>query len=747
MPSINDLCTQLESLMINEREEVINCLCIAWGEPYSQLVQSAWRRKSDAEGIYLSIQKSMQLCVFIHLTHKWDEAAALLDSGTTENFIQELYAQQLKLPIKCLPYTQPVYNINGTLNKNRHIHSYTDLEMQTGQQRTKLCFFLTDIGEQKLILGYPWFTATQLNINWAQGWIKAEQLPLIIPTLEKKKVCIGKCSFTPAGRGTMKHPYTPANGSLYVAQIQILGKGPSTSKKQILTSKLAEQAGSQKGNRETPAKYQWHSKVFSEEAVQHFPESWIWDHAIELKPNMPSIIPRKVYQLTQDEQKALLDFVKEQQAKGYIHPLKSPYAAPFFFIKKKDGKLQSVQNYWWLNEWTIKNCYLLPLISELIAWIQNTKIFTKLDVRWGYNNIHIKKGDKHKAVFIMNLGLFEPTVMFFGLTNSQATFQTMMNAIFAQEIAKGWLIIYMDDILIATRDDPKFHKECIHCILEKLCLHNLYLKPEKYAFKRQKMEFLGVVLKDRMVQMDPAKLKGIADWSQPQCVTDVCAFLGFTRFYCYFMPNYSNIVWPLIQLTKKNAIFQWTEECKVTLEHLKKLICSCPILWQPNYTKAFFLATDTSAYGMGTVLSQEGEINPYTQKPMLCPVAYYSATFTPTQHNYNIYEQEFLGVYMPLMKYRPHLAAMEIPVTILTNHANLLHWKSPQNVNQWVAWWFSDLQDFNLIFKHIPGKIHAAPNMLSQPPRVDKGEHDNEAVTLILERLFVKTTITTPSAI
>ena len=159
----------------------------------------------------------MQLCVFIHLLHKRDEAAALLDSGTTENFIQESYARQLKLPVKCLPHTRPVYNVNRTLNKNQHIHSYTDLEMQTGQQRTKLHFFLTDIGDQKLILGYPWFAATQPNIDWAQGWIEADQLPLIIQAPEKKKVHIGKCSTMPAGRHTIRHPYMPANGSLYVA--------------------------------------------------------------------------------------------------------------------------------------------------------------------------------------------------------------------------------------------------------------------------------------------------------------------------------------------------------------------------------------------------------------------------------------------------------------------------------------------------------------------------------------------------
>ena len=246
MPSIDDLCTQLESLMLDEREEVINHLHIAQGEPYSQLVQSTWRRKSDAEGIYFSIWKSMQLCIFIHLTHKWDEAAALLDSGTTENFIKELYAQQLKLPVKHLPYTWPVYNVDGTLNKNGHIHSYTNLEMQMGQQRTKLCFFLTDIGDQKLILGYTWFTATQPNIDWAWGWIEANQLLLIICAPERKKVHIGKCSTTPAGRHTIKHPYAPANGSLYVTWIQIQGEGPSTSKKQMLASKLVEQVGERK---------------------------------------------------------------------------------------------------------------------------------------------------------------------------------------------------------------------------------------------------------------------------------------------------------------------------------------------------------------------------------------------------------------------------------------------------------------------------------------------------------------------
>jgi len=143
-----------------------------------------------------------------------------------------------------------------------------------------------------------------------------------------------------------------------------------------------------------PTEYRRHRKVFSEEAMQRFPELRVWDHAIKLKLGAPSTLPRKIYALSQLELQELQKFVKEHLAKGYIRPLKSPYAAPFFFIKKKDGKLQPVQDYRHLNEWTIHNCYLLPLIPQLINRVRIKKLFTKFDVRWGYNNVRIKEGNE-----------------------------------------------------------------------------------------------------------------------------------------------------------------------------------------------------------------------------------------------------------------------------------------------------------------------------------------------------------------
>ncbi len=157
-----------------------------------------------------------------------------------------------------------------------------------------------------------------------------------------------------------------------------------------------------------PAEYQHHHHVFSEEAAQWFPPMRPWDHAIDLKPDTPNIIDCKVYPLTQEEDKALVVFLEEQLKKGYIVPSISPYASPFFFVKKKDGKLWPVQDYRKLNKYTIWNRYPLPFIPNLISQVQDAYIFTKFDIWWGYNNIRIKAGDEEKVAFKTKYGLFEP---------------------------------------------------------------------------------------------------------------------------------------------------------------------------------------------------------------------------------------------------------------------------------------------------------------------------------------------------
>ena len=198
----------------------------------------------------------------------------------------------------------------------------------------------------------------------------------------------------------------------------------------------------------------------------------------------------KVYPLAASEQKELDTFLKENLESSWIHPSKSPMASPVFFIKKKDSALFLVQDYRTLNAMTAKNKYLLPLIPELIAKLWGAKYFTKLDVQRGFNNVCMKEGDKWKATFQMNHGLFKPLVMFFGLTNSPATFQTMMNDIFEELISEGVVVVYLDDILIFTETIDEHWK--VTCqVLELLEKHKLYLWPDKCKFEKTTSSTLG----------------------------------------------------------------------------------------------------------------------------------------------------------------------------------------------------------------------------------------------------------------
>jgi len=172
---------------------------------------------------------------------------------------------------------------------------------------------------------------------------------------------------------------------------------------------------------------------------------------------IPRVEPKssKVYLLSPLEQEELDTFLEENLCTGQIRPSKSPIAAPVFFIKKKDGSPQLVQDYRALNAMSVKNRYPLPLISELVSQLCRAKYFTKLDVWWGFNNVRIKPGDEWKAAFCTNRGLFEPLMMFFGMTNSPTTFQTMMNNIFRTLIAEEIVVVYLDNILIFIRTEEE----------------------------------------------------------------------------------------------------------------------------------------------------------------------------------------------------------------------------------------------------------------------------------------------------
>ena len=278
-----------------------------------------------------------------------------------------------------------------------------------------------------------------------------------------------------------------------------------------------------------PEKFHKWIKVFGKKQSEWMSTRKVWDYVIETKE---VFVPRKgkVYPLSREEREKVHEFIQEQLRKGYIRPLKLPQTILVFFVGKKDDKKRMVQDYRYLNKWTIKNNYPLPLISEVVENIGMKRVFTKMDLRWGYNNVQIKERDEWKAAFTTPEGSFKPTVMFFGLTNSLATFQTMMNELFRDLINTGKVAAFIDDVIIGIESEEE-HDELVVEVIKRLEENNLYVKPKKCKWKVREVGFLGVIIGADRIKMEEEKVKGVLDWPIPKCVKDVQKFLGLANYY------------------------------------------------------------------------------------------------------------------------------------------------------------------------------------------------------------------------
>ena len=235
--------------------------------------------------------------------------------------------------------------------------------------------------------------------------------------------------------------------------------------------------------------------------------------------------------------------------------------------------------------------------------LKGAKYFSKMDVRWGYNNIWIRQGDEWKAAFKTNKGLFEPTVMFFGMCNSPATFQSMMDMTFEDIIERGCTVIYMDDIMNFSNNLDTLER-LDKDVLQRLQDNDLYLKPTKCEFKKTKIKYLGMVITEGKITMDSVKVKGLRDWPTPTTVKEVQSFLGFGDFYRKFINKFSELAAPLNGLLKKDTLFHWTSECQESFDTLKQRFTAEPVLMMPDQSRPFQNEADASKYASGTVLTQ-----------------------------------------------------------------------------------------------------------------------------------------------
>jgi len=672
---------------------------------------------------------------------------ALVDSGSDLDFVDWEAAKRMRIPIQRLQKDKYVEGLggNGTLG-----YQTTPLIMIIGDHEVSIQFYVTILPTNiPIILGSQWLKKHDPKIGFKDQTIEFPseyckknccatrcQIEEQIKKNEEKKKeekkkreetaqeiidnyksCLVKLNNRNKEKKD-KHVISIVNKDKCIKKKtceKILKNNKVLSKKYTICCVIKEKEND-KVLEEVPVEYEEYKSVFDEIECNELPPHRIYDCKIKLK-DKDNLFYGPLYPLTEEERTALKEYIKENLEKGFIRPSNSPAGAPVLFVKKKDNTLRLCVDYRRLNENTIRDSYPLPLITELFDRLREARIFTKLDLKSAYNLVRINPGDEYKTAFRTRYGHFEYLVMPFGLKNAPATFQHFINDVLG-EYLDDFAFSYIDDILIYSKNLEE-HRVHVKKVLERLKKNGLYVKLSKCEFETNETTFLGHIISDKGIAMDPAKVKAIKEWPIPTNVTEVQSFIGLCNYYRRFIPSFANIAKPLHNLTKKGVNFDWSTEYNNAFEVLKDAFTKEPILVHANPDLEFIVETDASNFAIGAVLSQR---QPVTNE--LHPICYYSRGLTKSEKNYPIYDKELLAVISACKEWRHYLEGAKHPFKVFTDHKNLTFPRKPELLSQRQIRWNLFLTRFDFSINYRPGKEGGKPDAFSR--RADYSKHDND---------------------
>ena len=438
------------------------------------------------------------------------------------------------------------------------------------------------------------------------------------------------------------------------------------------------------------------------------------EHTIDVDGAKPiKFAPRKVPLAYAGEDRKALEQMLE---KGCIRPSTSPWGAPITFARKKDGSVRCCLDTRALNQVTVKDAYPLPRTEDCINAVAGAKFFSTMDITSAYNQIPIKEEDIPKTAFTTKYGLYEHVTMPFGLCNAPATFQRLMEIVLSK-LQWQTCLIYLDDVICFSSTFDQ-HIERLRGIWQCIRLANLKLKPKKCHLIQTEVKFLGFILSSEGVLPDPDNVARLQEWSTPTCVKHVRAFLGLGNFYRRFIKNYSKLVKPLTDLTKKGTTFQWTDTCQNAFTTLKTALLGPEIMAYPTDDGEYQLACDACDVSIGAVLSQ-------VQQGRERVIAYGSRKLNKAEQNYCVTDKECLAVKHFCEYYRQYLLGRKFKV--VSDHQALKWLFSMKEPKSRIARWIEALSPFNFTLEYKPGRLHTNADAMSRCPNPKSCMCDEDA--------------------
>jgi hypothetical protein len=431
----------------------------------------------------------------------------------------------------------------------------------------------------------------------------------------------------------------------------------------------------------------------------------------EMKISLESDVPFYSHprRLSYSERSEVRDLVQKLLNEGTIKPSESPYASPIVLVKKKNGSTRMCIDYRALNKLTVRDNFPLPLIDDCLEYLNNKKVFSLLDLKSGFHQVRISVESMKYTSFVTPDGQYEYLRMPFGLKNAPSVFQRFINKILKPFIDSGKIVVYMDDILLASEsldEHLSLLSEVLHCI----AVNGLELQVNKCQFAYNSIEYLGFVVSSEGIKPGTAKLAAVQQFPLPSSVKEVQSFLGLCSFFRRFIPGFAQCASPLYKLLHKDVKFDFNDKCLEAFKTLQQLLTSAPVLSIYDPTRETELHTDASKLGYGAVLLQKQNDN------KLHPVAYFSKSIGKHEINYHSYELETLAVVYALARFRVYLAGIRF--TIVTDCNSLALTFNKKDVNSRIARWVWEFQRFNCVAKYRKGTAMGHADALSRNPIV-----------------------------
>jgi hypothetical protein len=331
-------------------------------------------------------------------------------------------------------------------------------------------------------------------------------------------------------------------------------------------------------------------------------------------------------------------------------------------------------------------------------------VFLKIELRSGYHQLRIRPSDISKTAFITKYGLYKFTVMSIGLTNAPAYFMYLMNSVFMDYLDK-FVVVFIDDILIYSQNEQE-HEVHLRKVLQSLRYCQQYAKLSKCEFGISEVLFLGHIINQEGLVVDPKKVTTILDWKAPKDVRGIKSFIGMAGYYRRFIKGFSKIVRPMKALLAKKVEFEWTPACQKSFETLKEKLTTTLVLILPDVHKPFLVYCDASYTGLGCVLMQEGRV-----------VAYSSRQLKIHKKNYPTHDLELADVVHALKTWRQYIYGQKCD--IYTDHKSLKYIFTQSELNMRQRRWLELIKDYELEINYHPGKANVVADALSRKSQVN----------------------------